>query len=178
MTHRRHPVPTRRRKAVPKPVAIIVDARTKKHKRKRRFQVLSKWVFEGGTSITFRSRRNPTKEDVMIEMEEGQFVDIEIKPKNRRGGPGLVDGDIVWDVSEPTAGTLVVDETSLNKRKARFTAIEGEGVRTTDITASGDGKEGAEIAPFVVVGQVVVKDQDNTTVVAEMEFGPVQDPTP
>ena len=103
----------------------------------------------------------------MVEMSEEQVVSAEVKPVTAKGNPATVDGEVAWSVSDATVVTLEVDPS--DSKKAKFTALAGEGVRPCDVTAEFDADLGDGVRTITAIGQIVVKDAEAQT--AEVVFG-------
>jgi hypothetical protein len=142
--------------------------------KKRGLVVFMTASFEQQASVTFRLRNCGSREEMVVNLSEEQQVTFEVtNVKTRLGNPAEIDGDVSWAVSDPTAVSLTVDETSPNKRKATVKGLPGTGVRPSDVTAVFDGRGGEGQFLVTLVGQVVVADAD--AVVGELTPGPVED---
>jgi hypothetical protein len=106
-------------------------------------------------------------EKLMVEMSEEQVVSAEVAPVTAKGNPATIDGDVVWTVSDPSVVTLEVDAS--DSKKAKFTALAGDGVRPCDVTAEFDADLGDGVRTITAIGQIVVKDAEAQT--AEITFG-------
>ena len=103
----------------------------------------------------------------MVEMNEEQVVSAEVKPLTAKGNPAEIDGDVAWSVSDPSVVSMEVDPA--DSKKAKFTALAGEGVRPCDVVAEFDADLGDGVREITAIGQIVVKDAEAQT--ADIAFG-------